>query len=1317
MARGVNIAVVIICVQILHVYSACEDGWFGKDCKLQCHCTNNECTDDGTCKNENKCLGEWFGPACQYQNLATVYTATLRQSQTTACNAAVANQKIEVSWNISYPFTFLWVQFKQATNYLTSNLNISITDKNSTCDSIYQSAISQDTVEFRCRTTVNMTRLVLSGGNVKNVCSIYVSGGRNVAVKQSATQDSTLTDFPGRSDASHAVDGNRDSDWNNGFCMHTANQTSKATPHYWTVDFTGETYSVNRYVLYSRWDLKTYPYCCPERISGFTLTSWNNQSDQVFTYTAPAGKHALIHTVVSGSRDVARVNVTLDVDYLNFCEAEIYGVNVCPKNKYGLDCTKECNCVNNEQCHVDTGTCPSGCAPGYTFEGCQTECSAGTWGDDCRNSCSVNCLNTGKCNHTDGTCDGGCVAGFKPPLCTEGCVNGTWGINCSTNCNKNCVNVHCISVNGSCSKGCNKGYKGEQCLTECSPGTWGDDCRNSCSVNCFNKNNCNHIDGTCDGGCVTGFKPPLCTEECDKGTWGSNCSEACNKSCIEDVCNSINGSCLKGCKEGYKGLQCSEKCDSGTWGMECKNNCSVNCLTPNSCSHINGDCIFGCARGYTLANCSLAQTASVTADNDLIIIVAVVVAGVVLVAACIAGVIILYRRRATQRPKTREIDLDKTEEDNSCMPCLDSDENGLSASTTALYEDKNTKQVVDSNNGYYNTVSIQEDTSIPVEELNAFLSTRDKLFLEQQFKNLPAPKDVSTSVGLSELNKHKNRFKNICAYDHSRVHLEINTDENEGDYINACYVEGYKNEERFIASQGPNRVILNDFIRMLWEQKVDKVVMLTNLFEEGKPKCEQYWPDEDEATFGLITVKLTVTDVFADYTIRQFILSKKGHPPHTVKQFHFTSWPDQGVPLTPWALVDFEQRVASQPTATPVVVHCSAGVGRTGTFIALRHVMREAEDTGRVDFFKTLIKLRQARVLMIQTAEQYEFLHKAACVALVCMKTTVASSDIEERIKFLHKKTKSGQSHLQKEFEAVCSLCQNVDDGHKEFDVGDVYQNTSTAVKQQKDRDTKILPHKMYRAQLAKDTANTSDYINAVLIPSFRKNRHQILTQLPLPSTVVDFYRLVTQYRVSLAVAFDGDVQSQDYTIGNYLPVSTTEPLTCEPFVISTSEIKGDNILEEQKLTITRTSQKKETHTMTHVKAAIKKLDPKKLYQIIQKVRSQAYKFNGRILFMCSDGAEWSGLASVLTLLLDRMDHDQRLTVPLVVGAIKSVRPEVISSLSQYEVLYKVLERYHEVTSSYNNVGDVRIVPIIQTSEKGPHEDSVYANNDVTSAV
>ncbi|XP_059176848.1 uncharacterized protein LOC131956430 [Physella acuta] len=302
---------------------ACDVGWFGQDCKLQCHCTNNKCADNGTCINGSRCKGEWFGPACQYQDLAIIYTAKspfVRQ----LCNASEANQRNEVSWKIPYPFTFMWVKFNPDTKQLTSNININITDGNSTCDMIYQSAISQDTVEFRCRTTVNMTRLVLSGENVKNICNVYISGGRNVAVKQSASQDSTYTDYGGSSNASNAVDGNRNRDLFKGSCMHTKKQTGDQ-PHYWTVNFSGEEYRINRYVLYSRWD--TYPSttCCPKRISGFTLTSWNNKGDQVFTYTAPEAL-ALVHTVVSGSRDVAGVNVTLDVDYLNFCEAEVYGV-------------------------------------------------------------------------------------------------------------------------------------------------------------------------------------------------------------------------------------------------------------------------------------------------------------------------------------------------------------------------------------------------------------------------------------------------------------------------------------------------------------------------------------------------------------------------------------------------------------------------------------------------------------------------------------------------------------------------------------------------------------------------------------------------------------------------------------------------------------------------------------------------------------------------------------------------------------------------------------------------------------------------------
>ncbi|CAL1546979.1 unnamed protein product, partial [Lymnaea stagnalis] len=170
--------------------------------------------------------------------------------------------------------------------------------------------------------------------------------------------------------------------------------------------------------------------------------------------------------------------------------------------------------------------------------------------------------------------------------------------------------------------------------------------------------------------------------------------------------------------------------------------------------------------------------------------------------------------------------------------------------------------------------------------------------------------------------------------------------------------------------------MLNDFVRMIWEQKVEAIVMLTNLIEEGKVKCEKYWSDAGEAQFGEITVKLAATKSFADYIIRSFEMFKVRHystgsdkeVTRTFTQFHFTSWPDKSVPVTPWSLVEFLKRVSAQTTKSPVVVHCSAGVGRTGTFIALHSVIRQAQDTGRVDFYQTLAKLRQDRIFMIQTA-------------------------------------------------------------------------------------------------------------------------------------------------------------------------------------------------------------------------------------------------------------------------------------------------------------------------------------------------------------
>uniref|UniRef100_A0A2C9KN03 protein-tyrosine-phosphatase n=1 Tax=Biomphalaria glabrata TaxID=6526 RepID=A0A2C9KN03_BIOGL len=184
---------------------------------------------------------------------------------------------------------------------------------------------------------------------------------------------------------------------------------------------------------------------------------------------------------------------------------------------------------------------------------------------------------------------------------------------------------------------------------------------------------------------------------------------------------------------------------------------------------------------------------------------------------------------------------------------------------------------------------------------------------------------------------------------------------------------------------------------MLWEQNVKKVVMLTNLTEDGKMKCEQYWPNEGKLLYGDIKMKLISTETFSDFTVRRLEMNKKNEDTHHVTQYHFHAWPDKGVPEAPWSLLHFINRISSKTSTHYIVVHCSAGVGRTGTYIAIHNVLRQARETGKLEFFKTVTKLREDRILMVQTALQYEFVHRAVQAALLTVDRTVRIEDLRNK--------------------------------------------------------------------------------------------------------------------------------------------------------------------------------------------------------------------------------------------------------------------------------------------------------------------------------
>ncbi|XP_055956268.1 receptor-type tyrosine-protein phosphatase kappa [Patella vulgata] len=334
---------------------------------------------------------------------------------------------------------------------------------------------------------------------------------------------------------------------------------------------------------------------------------------------------------------------------------------------------------------------------------------------------------------------------------------------------------------------------------------------------------------------------------------------------------------------------------------------------------------------------------------------------------------------------------------------------------------------------------------------------------------------------MNAVNKPKNRYKNICAFDHSRVKLDIMNGDPNSDYINACYItQGYgDHKNKYVASQGPVVDIVNEFWRMIWIVETGKIIMLTNLVEIGVHKCFRYWPTlGKEKTFGEISVRMTKEDTYANFTVRTLQVNKGDSRSRTIKQYHYTSWPDKGVPTDTASLVEFRNKVLTSNTAHlgPMVIHCSAGIGRTGTFIAIDFLIEEAKATGSVDMYECVKQLRYERVSMVQTLEQYAFLHDAIAEWYIAgnMSFPVTAYQVEYK-KLLKVNGSTGKSELQEQFEMLEDICPSLNT--EDFSVALLEENRT------KNRDMTVLASDTTRICLFKRETDSSDYINAVFLP------------------------------------------------------------------------------------------------------------------------------------------------------------------------------------------------------------------------------------------
>ncbi|KAH8315066.1 hypothetical protein KR059_006004, partial [Drosophila kikkawai] len=245
-------------------------------------------------------------------------------------------------------------------------------------------------------------------------------------------------------------------------------------------------------------------------------------------------------------------------------------------------------------------------------------------------------------------------------------------------------------------------------------------------------------------------------------------------------------------------------------------------------------------------------------------------------------------------------------------------------------------------------------------------------------------RDQPCSFANLPCNRPKNRFTNILPYDHSRFKLQPVDDDDGSDYINANYMPGHNSPREFIVTQGPLHSTREEFWRMCWESNSRAIVMLTRCFEKGREKCDQYWPVDRVAMFyGDIKVQLIVDTHFHDWSISEFMVSRNCES-RIMRHFHFTTWPDFGVPEPPQSLVRFVRafRDVVGTDSRPIIVHCSAGVGRSGTFIALDRILQHIHKSDYVDIFGIVFAMRKERVVMVQTEQQYVCIHQCLLAVL-----------------------------------------------------------------------------------------------------------------------------------------------------------------------------------------------------------------------------------------------------------------------------------------------------------------------------------------------
>ncbi|XP_071953144.1 receptor-type tyrosine-protein phosphatase epsilon-like [Antedon mediterranea] len=884
----------------------------------------------------------------------------------------------------------------------------------------------------------------------------------------------------------------------------------------------------------------------------------------------------------------------------------------------------------------------------------------------------VNCSTYNACSSNP--CGSGTCSGFTHPSrykCT--CPDGSSGDDCTCSSNP-CGPGTCMSTNPSLyTCVCPEGYSGDDCSIY-----------NACVSNL----------NPCGPGTCMSTNPPLYICVCPEGYSGDDCStyDACVSNlnpCGPGTCMSTNPPlyiCV--CPEGHSGDNCSTY-----------NACASNPCGPGTCMSTNTTlytCL--CPDEYSDDDCSIYNDQSTespledigTSNSMIYIIVAAVTAALILL--MIVVIIILLRKRRNLKDEnktTDDIGLQNMVEDNSISPFK-----------PRMWSKKSKRETINSvkcveTDGHVNegivlpsdepVMQAFDSPPIPLSALTEYVRTRKESGqLKIEWKSFPENLIHPATVAHQECNLKKNRYRNVVPYDHSRIIL--NTRPGEGarkDYINACYISGYKDQQQFIAAQGPNATTLNDFWKLIWQENVHMIIMLTNLIEVGKRKCVQYWPDQFSTMYDSVAATFINAVELSNYDIRTFNVYKANSPKRKVHQLQFKGWPDKYVPQNSQDVCQLIREIKTLYTEGPILVHCSAGAGRTGAFMTIWSMLEMAKEEQCVDIYNYVKEMRERRPNMVQTGDQYIFVYEAVLDESLSGNTLIPAMKFRaeyEKLQILNPET--GFSQIQVQFQLLDSLSPVF--SRNQIKTGLSHENAS------KNRYEERVPVTSNRPMLSSGE-NVSDYINASFFDSALKKDAFITTQAPLEYTLDDFWRLILEYECCNIVCLS------DQATEGFMPYWSDQTLALPNTIVNyiSKETYTSNVTVWN-MTVGKLSQTKAVGSRQSVKIFQFHAWPgdsdvptscRALLDLVSAVlKGQDACGDKAILVQCMDGVGRSGTFCATLSCLQTLKQIQSVDVYQAVKILRRNRTGMVETQTQYQFIYATILEQLSAFDIYENV-------------------------------